>query len=87
MGFHQSFETTPSPSKKFVVATMIEVVEHVNLEDNAALMRNVLGGLQPDILFVSTPNRDFNKFFGMQSEDPSASDYKLRHWDHRFEFT
>ena len=31
-------------------------------------------------MIVTTPNKDFNKFFGMKDE-------QLRHWDHKYELS
>ncbi|KAI0985776.1 hypothetical protein GJ496_006012 [Pomphorhynchus laevis] len=65
-------------STNFVVdcIILIEVIEHV--DDVELLTRNIFGKFQSKMIIITTPNRDFNRFF------PGV---KLRHPDHRFEWT
>jgi hypothetical protein len=42
---------------------MVELIEHLPLEDVGKAVDNVFGYLQPQFCFISTPNREFNVFF------------------------
>ena len=57
---------------------MTEVIEHNEEEDAALIVHSVLSH-SPRKLFITTPNYDFNKFFG--------SDGGFRHDDHHWEMT
>ena len=62
-------------------ATLIEVIEHLDLNRLAALERVVFEFAKPKLAIVTTPNIEYNiKFESL----PSG---KLRHQDHRFEWT
>mmetsp|Transcript_25664 Transcript_25664/g.24956 ORF Transcript_25664/g.24956 Transcript_25664/m.24956 type:complete len:95 (+) Transcript_25664:650-934(+) len=41
---------------------------------------NIFGVLRPELVVMTTPNREFNRFFGMK-------EHQLRHWDHKYEFS
>ena len=43
--------------------TMIELIEHLNLQDLPKLEENVFGYLNPRLIICTTPNSDFNVFF------------------------
>ena len=58
---------------------MVEVVEHIPLALHQNLFENIFN-LLPDTVLITTPNRDFNKFFNMPEGE-------LRDDDHKFEFT
>jgi 3' terminal RNA ribose 2'-O-methyltransferase Hen1 len=62
-------------------ATVIEVIEHLDLNRLAALERVLFEFAQPQLVIVTTPNIEYNVRF---SSLPSG---KLRHQDHRFEWT
>jgi 3' terminal RNA ribose 2'-O-methyltransferase Hen1 len=62
-------------------ATVIEVIEHLDLPRFAAFERVLFGFAQPKIVVVTTPNIEYNVKF----ENLPAG--KLRHKDHRFEWT
>ena len=65
--------------KDFDTVVLCEVIEHIELERVGQVIDNILF-LEPKNFIVSTPNKDFNKFFkGLKGE--------LRYYDHRFEFT
>lgn len=64
----------------FDAAALIEVIEHLDLERLPALERAVFEFARPKMVVVTTPNREYNAHYNM-SED------KLRHRDHRFEWT
>jgi 3' terminal RNA ribose 2'-O-methyltransferase Hen1 len=62
-------------------ATLIEVIEHLDPERLPALARVIFGEARPGTVIVTTPNVEYNALFaGM----PPG---KLRHPDHRFEWT
>ncbi|KYC36891.1 3' terminal RNA ribose 2'-O-methyltransferase Hen1 [Scytonema hofmannii PCC 7110] len=62
-------------------ATVIEVIEHLDLPRLAAFERVLFEFAQPKIIIVTTPNIEYNIKF----ENLPAG--KLRHKDHRFEWT
>ena len=65
-------------------AVLIEVIEHLDPVPLAALAPALLGGLQPRILVVSTPNRSYNAV--MEAEGLPLLHNELRNRDHRFEW-
>jgi 3' terminal RNA ribose 2'-O-methyltransferase Hen1 len=63
------------------VATLVEVIEHLDADRLGALEEVVFAAAAPRHVIVTTPNREYNVVFeGMK---PGA----LRHGDHRFEWT
>ena len=71
-------QSKPTLKDSKLVFTLIEVIEHIPKAMHATLLKNIQS-LQPDILIVTTPNIEFNKFFNMQPG-------QLRDADHKFEF-
>lgn len=71
-------QSKPTLKDSMLVFTLLEVIEHIPKAMHATLIKNILS-LQPDILIVTTPNIEFNKFFNMQPG-------QLRDADHKFEF-
>lgn len=70
--------------KRFIgydAATVIEVIEHLDLPRLAAFERVLFEFAQPKTVVVTTPNIEYNVKF----ENLPAG--KLRHKDHRFEWT
>jgi hypothetical protein len=65
----------------FDAACLIEVIEHVELSRLAALERVVFEFAQPTHVIVTTPNAEYNVLF------ESLPAGKMRHRDHRFEWT
>lgn len=65
----------------FDIATMVEVIEHVDAERLDALAEVVFGHAVPAAVVLTTPNREYNTKFEHLS--PAG----LRHGDHRFEWT
>ncbi len=63
------------------VATLVEVIEHVEPERLDSLERILFEHARPGTLIVTTPNREYNALFETLAKD------KLRHADHRFEWT
>jgi 3' terminal RNA ribose 2'-O-methyltransferase Hen1 len=63
------------------VATLVEVVEHLDEPRLAALEQVVFVHARPAVVIVTTPNREHNVRFG------SLPAGQLRHRDHRFEWS
>ncbi|MFC3799344.1 class I SAM-dependent methyltransferase [Cohnella sp. GCM10012308] len=55
---------------------LTEVVEHMSLEEAAALIRQIGGKVDFDRLIVTTPNADFNRYYELEG---------FRHDDHKWE--
>ncbi len=62
-------------------AAVVEVIEHLDLPRLAAFERALFACARPDLVVVTTPNREYNVKF----ETLPAG--QLRHKDHRFEWT
>lgn len=62
-------------------ATLVEVIEHVDLDRHPALERVLFECMAPPMVIVTTPNREYNALFENMPEGA------LRHGDHRFEWT
>ncbi len=62
----------------FDVATVIEVIEHLDQARLAAFERVVFECAQPKHVLLTTPNREYNAVYEL--------DDKFRHTDHRFEW-
>lgn len=65
----------------FDVVTLIEVIEHLYLNDLHHLVEHVFGHIKPRLVIVTTPNADFNVLFSPMTTG------QFRHYDHKFEFT
>lgn len=65
----------------FDAITLVEVIEHLELERVATFERVLFEFAAPHILIITTPNQEYNS----QWETLPAG--KLRHKDHRFEWT
>jgi 3' terminal RNA ribose 2'-O-methyltransferase Hen1 len=62
-------------------ATVIEVIEHMDLDRLATFARVLFDCARPRIAIVTTPNIEYNINY------PNLATGKLRHLDHRFEWT
>ncbi len=65
----------------FDVATVIEVIEHLDPGRLAAFEKTLFKFVRPAAILLTTPNREFNKRF------PLLAAGEFRHIDHRFEWT
>ena len=63
------------------VATVIEVIEHLDVSRLGMLARVIFESARPKAVVVTTPNREYNVKF------PSLPAGRFRHPDHRFEWT
>ncbi|KAL0050416.1 hypothetical protein WJX82_010839 [Trebouxia sp. C0006] len=66
-------------------AALVEVVEHLDPTPLHNLGPCLLGGLQPKVLVVTTPNREYNAVLHQLGN--ALLPNKLRNTDHRFEWT
>lgn len=72
---YPSLDEVPAQADRDIL--LMEVIEHMSLEEAAALLQRLLN--QPfHRLILSTPNKDFNGFYGL-------SEKQFRHEDHKFE--
>jgi 3' terminal RNA ribose 2'-O-methyltransferase Hen1 len=62
-------------------AAVVEVIEHLDPPRLAAFERVLFEFARPKVAIVTTPNREYNVLF------PTLAAGKLRHGDHRFEWT
>lgn len=62
-------------------ATLIEVIEHLDLDRLPLVERVVFGEARPTTVVVTTPNAEYNALF------PKLAAGAFRHPDHRFEWT
>jgi len=65
----------------FDAAAMVEVIEHLDAPRLVALERVLFEFARPRHILITTPNREYNILF------PTLPSGKLRHGDHRFEWT
>mgnify|MGYP000061571447 CR=1 FL=1 len=65
----------------FDAITLIEVIEHMELDRLDAMEAVVFGEAAPRVVVVTTPNVEYNRLF------PTLPAGKFRHGDHRFEWT
>ena len=66
--------------KGFDTAVLSEVVEHIDPDRLSLLARSVFGVMRPAKVIVTTPNGDYNDYFGLLPGE-------FRHSDHRFEWS
>lgn len=65
----------------FDAATLVEVIEHIEPHRLSALSLSLFGDARPQMVVMTTPNREYNVLFETMKEN------QLRHPDHRFEWT
>ncbi|WP_338541939.1 3' terminal RNA ribose 2'-O-methyltransferase Hen1 [Paenibacillus tundrae] len=62
------------------VMILCEVIEHIEAYRLDGIMNTLLQEYQPEVLIVTTPNKEYNEVYAMEQES-------FRHHDHRFEWT
>ena len=62
------------------IVLLSEVIEHNSLEDATNILKRFFNDEQCKKIIITTPNKDFNKFY-------LIDDNATRHDDHKFEFT
>jgi 3' terminal RNA ribose 2'-O-methyltransferase Hen1 len=65
----------------FDAAAVVEVIEHMDADRLPAFEAAVFAHARPRTVVITTPNREYNVLFESLGSD------KLRHPDHRFEWT
>ena len=64
----------------FDAILLVEVIEHIDPNRHESLEANVFGSARPRHVVVTTPNAEYNPFYGLAPG-------QRRHRDHRFEWT
>ena len=62
------------------VIILCEVIEHIEAYRLNGIVDMIMNEYQPEVLLVTTPNKEYNQVYAMEQES-------LRHHDHRFEWT
>ncbi|MEO2205187.1 3' terminal RNA ribose 2'-O-methyltransferase Hen1 [Paenibacillus pabuli] len=62
------------------VMILCEVIEHIEAYRLNSIMDTIMNEYQPEVLLVTTPNKEYNEVYAMEQES-------FRHHDHRFEWT
>lgn len=62
------------------VMILCEVIEHIEAYRLNGIMDTIMNDYRPDVLLVTTPNKEYNEVYAMEQEN-------FRHHDHRFEWT
>jgi len=79
--FQSSLTYQDSRFKGFDAACVIEVIEHLDLSRLSAFEQILFNFTKPRFIILTTPNREYNVKYEYLGEG------KLRHTDHRFEWT
>ncbi|WP_449599513.1 3' terminal RNA ribose 2'-O-methyltransferase Hen1 [Paenibacillus sp. Marseille-Q9583] len=61
------------------IMVLCEVIEHIDEHRLARVMETILSEYSPKVLILTTPNKEYNEVYEMESEE-------MRHSDHRFEW-
>lgn len=64
----------------FDVAAMVETIEHVKPGLLSAVEQSVFGQMRPRVIYLTTPNREYNPLFGLQPGEFREADHKFE-WD------
>jgi small RNA 2'-O-methyltransferase len=76
---HGSFLDVDQRLREYDAATLVETIEHLEPGHLSRLERAVFSLMQPRLVVITTPNRDFNERLGLAGT-------AKRHADHRFEW-
>lgn len=73
--------TEPQPTLEgFDAAAMVETIEHIKPGQLSAMERVVFGQMRPRVVFMTTPNREYNPLFGLRPGEVREADHKFE-WD------
>lgn len=61
-------------------AAMVETIEHVKPEALSTVERAVFGQLHPGVVYMTTPNREYNPLFDLGPDEFREEDHKFE-WD------
>jgi hypothetical protein len=53
--------------ENFEAFTLIELIEHIDLDKLPYLVQNLFGFLRPNLVVITTPNSDFNVYFNLKT--------------------
>lgn len=72
--------TEPQPSLcDYDAAAMVETIEHIKPAQLSAVEQIVFGQMRPRVIYLTTPNREYNPLFDLHPGE-------LREADHKFEW-
>jgi small RNA 2'-O-methyltransferase len=77
---HARFDEKRPELLGYEAAVLLETLEHIEPRLLSRVERSVFGYLKPDIVLITTPNREYNALAGM-------AEGALRHPEHHFEWT
>jgi small RNA 2'-O-methyltransferase len=77
---HGSFAEPEDSWVHFDAAAMVETIEHVPPEQLSLVERSVFAVTRPGTVVMTTPNREYNRLYGL-------GEGELRHADHKFEWS
>jgi hypothetical protein len=66
--------------RDYDAAAMVETIEHVRPEELSAVERAVFGSMRPRVLYLTTPNREYNPLFGLSPGERREPDHQFE-WD------
>jgi len=86
--FQGSLMYKDSRFKGYDAASVVEVIEHLDLPRLAAFEKVLFEYAKPVVVVLTTPNREYNVKYENLGGGASLCDANaLRHGDHRFEWT
>lgn len=75
-----SFEDSDWADGLIDAAVLLETIEHIDLGRLSRVERAVFGSVRPQVVIVTTPNKEYNPLHGLSAGE-------RRHPGHRFEWT
>jgi small RNA 2'-O-methyltransferase len=66
--------------RDYDVAVMVETIEHVKPGLLSAVEHSVFGQMRPRVVYLTTPNREYNPLFGLSLDQFREPDHKFE-WD------
>jgi small RNA 2'-O-methyltransferase len=76
---HGSLAEPENSWAHFDAAAMVETLEHLPPEQLSLIERSVFAVVRPRTVVITTPNREYNRLYGMEEGE-------MRHADHKFEW-